>query len=108
MLAQAISAATIENVTFNLYSGGGSGGSNGMSWISTWNTKNSTLKDVVFNVGDCSVGTLLGANNNEWTTKQNSFIGCKVIGTVSAVAANGAPVATVEDTNGITQEKISK
>lgn len=106
VLAQAISAATIENVTFNLYSGGGSGGSNGMSWISTWNTKNSTFKDVVFNVGNCSVGTLLGANNNEWTIKQNTFIGCKVIGTVSAVATNGgAAVATVENTNGITPEE---
>lgn len=103
VLAQSISAATIENVTFNLYNGGGSGGSNGMSWISTWNTKNSTFKNVIFNTGDCSVGTLLGANNNEWSTKKNTFVDCKVIGTVSAIAANGAPVATVDNTAGITK-----
>ena len=102
-MAQSISAATIENVTFNLYNGGGSGGSNGMSWISTWNTKNSTFKNVIFNTGDCSVGTLLGANNNEWSTKKNTFVDCKVIGTVSAIAANGAPVATVDNTAGITK-----
>lgn len=104
VLAQSISAATIENVTFNLYNGGGSGSGNGMSWISTWNTKNSTFKNVTFNTGDCVVGTLLGANNNEWGTKKNTFIGCKVIGTVTAIAANGTPVATVENTDGITKE----
>jgi len=103
VLAQSISAATIENVTFNLYNGGGSGSGNGISWISTWNTKNSTFKNVTFNTGDCAVGTLLGANNNEWSTKKNTFIGCKVIGTVTAIAANGTPVATVENTDGITK-----
>jgi len=96
--------ATMENVTFNLLDGTSSDATaNWIGWIFAASTKNSTFKNVTFNTGDYTVGSLFGGNNNEWSGKPNTFVGCKVIGTVAAVAANGDPVATVAATAGLEQ-----